>query len=482
MTDCLFDGRSELHCEGPRQTYINWLPVESLLYIFKLGLRDYVAYWMRQRDGVHDERIIPASDSNFDLEDGLVAGQCRQVSYPPEALICSRAQQKGDRKHIKDVLPEVLWKNRDFHTLPFELLVSWVCRRWRTISLDYAALWCNLIFTFQRHHTPLELQKEYIKRSQDMLLNIHIDFSRHRPPRCEPLQDCNAMLELCKGVFVDGILGLLLPHSSRWQCFECSLKGLVGGLVQDMLGSLCGVTVPALQRLRILRDSTMYSYKCALFCGNAPHLKSIELSGVWLDIIPLARSCNVHGGLTELTLDLPDISQNTFIGWIKELLDCTPNLTSLTYRGVSFHLDEKEGQPSDPVYLPMLRSLHIHKHTRIASTFIRMLHSPALELLKLTVYHSDDIVQQLCVPMYPIATIPCTRSILSILENVTELRICLRYCRKSATNQLYSALPWLQSLDVMIGSGDIVLLSIHSRQHICHPPNKYGGTQLMPRP
>jgi hypothetical protein len=61
-------------------------------------------------------------------------------------------------------------------TLPFQVLTSHVCRRWRSVALNTRRLWTTLTFCV---HPGLAQTKEYISRSNGLPLTIELDCYTH---------------------------------------------------------------------------------------------------------------------------------------------------------------------------------------------------------------------------------------------------------------------------------------------------------------
>lgn len=88
--------------------------------------------------------------------------------------------------------------------LPFELLVSHVCRLWRNVTLGTSSLWTSI--TALHSECPLyECVVAYLERSKSHSLDIRIDYTHGEVLRSSAVKAGNFE-----------VLTLLIPHLARW--------------------------------------------------------------------------------------------------------------------------------------------------------------------------------------------------------------------------------------------------------------------------
>ncbi|KAI0354955.1 hypothetical protein OH77DRAFT_1425564 [Trametes cingulata] len=166
---------------------INELPSELLAHIFTLG-------WTPERDQEPDEddfEDVESDDGTYSTSSG--------GSEPPRTE--EDAAEEKERK------------------LPFNVLVSHVCARWRAIAVDNPLLWSHVRFV---GNPPYERAATYLARAKGAPLAITIDrtvdddddFSVSEEGSYEP-EDNDPDLEV-----IGGIMDLILPHVAHWQALQ----------------------------------------------------------------------------------------------------------------------------------------------------------------------------------------------------------------------------------------------------------------------
>lgn len=175
---------------------IDDLPNELLSYVFQLGV-EVEQEWDEDSDfsnlnHVHQWEYINDSDRSVNSSDSISS---RAVTDLEDDQV-----QPGD-------------------TLPFQVLVSHVSQRWRSVALDTHRSWTTLTFCV---YPGLVQAKEYISRSNSLPLTIELDCytDDYAPDDLEELSDVSEdEKEILSFEELDQILDLLEPAISQWGTF-----------------------------------------------------------------------------------------------------------------------------------------------------------------------------------------------------------------------------------------------------------------------
>ncbi len=141
---------------------INDLPDEILGYIFSVGVNQEIEDEINDYDSEDDgdfEDEEEDGDENGD-EDASFAAATPE-SAPFDSDMDSDASSDSD-----------MFEDDEDIRVPFQVLVSHVCKRWRAVALDAHILWTSLEFVARPN---LEKARTYISRSQGLPLSISID-------------------------------------------------------------------------------------------------------------------------------------------------------------------------------------------------------------------------------------------------------------------------------------------------------------------
>ncbi|KAI0785268.1 hypothetical protein C8Q75DRAFT_776626 [Abortiporus biennis] len=222
-------------------------------------------------------------------------GRCVINDLPPELL--SRIFELGveDREEEED--DEEEFDNSDFgdddeEEVPFEILVSHVCKRWREVALEVPTLWTTIDFA---EGEPYERTQVYLERSKSALIDISIDVTDDPHDSSdseeEDEEDSKRQKEIVREVEL--MISLVEPHIYRWRTFEYMVSDYRP--MQNVLLRLGQATsAPELQVLQLYHyeDADDYEhfglpeYKeqdFVLFHGNVPNLRCVALWGVHLN-------------------------------------------------------------------------------------------------------------------------------------------------------------------------------------------------------
>ena len=203
-------------------------------------------------------------------------------------------------QNARDYLSESGSLNHLTPTLPSWVNISYVCRQWRNVALNCAALWTYIFIVSPRW------TEELLVRSKDASLKLHVN------------QDLQG-----QGFRAPCFVGQVVNHIERIQELRLSLPYVAR---EDHLFSQLSSPAPRLQILEIWAPnaSSGWVLPSVLFNGETPALRILELS-----YCPVAWYSFKLSGLTTLGLfRVPArFRQNT--GDLLATLRCMQNLTRL---------------------------------------------------------------------------------------------------------------------------------------------------------
>ncbi|CAL1713109.1 unnamed protein product [Somion occarium] len=248
-------------------------------------------------------------------------GRCIINQLPPELLayifqlgVELEAEGEDDEDLFSDISSET---EEEKPYLPFEVLVSHVCKHWRDIATNLPNLWTSIDFA-----GPYDRSITYLERAQQAPLDISLD-----------LEDLDADDPEVKDLIT--IAGLILPRVSQWRTFELIvsdfslmaivLKNLSACPAAPILESLSLYNHDNIEDMDHFEPAALRDVPELLFNGNVPRLKKIALWGVHLlwERTPFLKNLEE----IELAYHAEDVrpSYKVFTNMLKE----SPNLRSL---------------------------------------------------------------------------------------------------------------------------------------------------------
>jgi hypothetical protein len=245
---------------------------------------------------------------------------------------------------------------------PFEILVSHVSRRWRSVALQTHRLWTEVSANIWS--SAVELLDLYLARSGSCLLDIRIEQIVGEDG------DSNPEFEIRN---FERHLKSLAPHAARWK--NLSIHADFNRPLSEVLSPLTNIYAPALESFSLGQHACCINPRPTgatyidLFTGGSPVLFSVELNGYFIYEVrpPLGvkylslRYC--INGLTHA--DLRDILQP---------------MCSLTHLVVEGNI-VRPTINQEPIELPSVLSLHVFLSDSNAVSTLRCLHLPALDTL-----------------------------------------------------------------------------------------------------
>lgn len=434
---------------------IDDLPDELLAYVFQLGVET-------EQEGDEDSDSESSNENQWeDIDDDKDSDvlSADGTSCNSSSLTLNRVISIPTDSDLDDDDDD---RHRD--TLPFQVLVSHVCRRWRSVALNSYRFWT--ILTFCRHPRLVQA-KEYISRSNGLPLTIELDCSTDDDldeQELEELSDSD-LSEEEKNVLsldeLDQILELLQPAISQWGTFifhasHHDYVRLLMSKLHRLPAALClesfqvhiyeewddSVFIPA-------KDDTFW----LPFHGQAPNLKEAVFWGIhidWEGALP-----NFLSGLRNLELSyLTQEARPTYAAFA-EIIKNSPELRGLTLSlagpmlpdDVAFDSDEAWGPV--PLAIPSLTKLVLQFHDpKYAAILVQHLYLPNVTHLVLNFDEEDysGFVQTLANPVKGRSQ--------SLLRQLSYLKISGLPCDITSVEILLSQLSSLQSLNLKLFGAD----------------------------
>ena len=425
LQDGLFDPPRQGKCP------MNDLPNELLSYVFQLGVEiepgDQGSVWQDVNDG-RDSFTIRKFEWEGGDDDGASVNSSDSIST---------GVQYGD-------------------TLPFQVLVSHVCRYWRSVALNTPRFWTRLRFSRRR---GLAQMKEYISRSNGCPLIIDIDYyvwdvdmttdQGHSTEDEEKVK----VLGLEK---LDQILGLLEPTISQWGRFVFWSEDYVYSVfLMSRLDKL--PAAPHLESFHVhnILDiaetplaEAQYPTNYLPFHGQVPNLKEVAIREVpidWEGALP-----NFLRGLRVLKLLHQKTDTRPTYAAFAEIINNSPELHALTLFNAGpvlandIAFDSHAAWGPVPLSLPSLTRLGLKSHElHYATALVRHLDMPNLMHLDLNFDFDADysyFVQALAKPVRGRGQ--------SLLRTITHLTVVGLSFNSTNANIFLSELISLKSLCV----------------------------------
>ncbi|KAF9468599.1 hypothetical protein BDZ94DRAFT_1183403 [Collybia nuda] len=455
----------------PKGCPVNDLPNELLAYIFLVGTR------MEEEGDTDDEEDEDEYAQELDL-----------ISDPKASLKILGFGPNGDEsdEDTEDNDDEDDDEDEFDPVLPFQVLVSHVCRHWREIALESPALWTILNFS---EGAPFEKSRVWLERSKGLPLDILIDCTipegsddhpdpidfddagpgaegiGSQPPRPagshgqrydEEHKDCEHPPPFFSLEDLSTILDLITPHVAHWRSLE-----VTASLYEYMHILLTRLAhCPAAPLLQVLElhhyeetedydtfQPTALNTAFLIFNGIAPNLSEVSLWGVHLD---WERSLSFLSGLRDLELAYHARDVRPSFATFSKLLAASPNLRTLTLclSGPADHIDGENEWTIEPLEVPSLKDLVLCYHDcKYITALMDVLSTPNIHSLALDFDEGDYTEFALRL------TEPIRGKSKSILSGLEHLKIAGLPCNERTVDTIFEQLAGLHTLNLNC-SGD----------------------------
>ncbi|KAJ4000408.1 hypothetical protein F5050DRAFT_1731399 [Lentinula boryana] len=420
---------------------INDLPNELLAYVFYVGME------MEEEGGGEDEEDEDEYEDELDLLDW------DSDDEDEDGISSTKQKGAGKKKTEDDDDEDEDADGEDEPRLPFQVLVSHVCRHFREVAIESPLLWTTLHF---QAGTSLEMAQTWLERSKGHPLQIEMDcttpedeegdddeeeidpfapdedpptFSVNPPP--SPPQNLSepekAHLEPTPSpshltqTQISEIMNIIIPAVDRWRIFSvtASYYDAIHLILERF--SKCS-SAPLLEVLEMYHYEDCEEFQVftppelntrfMIFGGIAPKLKSVALWGVHIDwdaSLPLLNDLRD----LEIAYHAEDVrpSFQTF----SNIITSSPELESL-----SLCLSGPAGTVKDwaqtPIDIPSVKSLTLcHHEPAYIESLLPLLHLPNVVELLLD-YDSADYTEFALLLAKPLPG--RTKSILSGLDHL----------------------------------------------------------------
>ena len=295
------------------------------------------------------------------------------LSLPVEvtSLIFHYLTGSNDQLAIEPHFSSSLNSHRPKYVVFFmEVILSHVCRLWRSIALDLPALWTTYRYDSYIFYPPgpsLHRLEAYLERSRSYLVDLKFDF---RIAQGNSHYNCGSRLQM---------LAKIMAHVTRWRrVFILTDKNTP---ILDLLDNFKKASAPNLEHLAIRMGSygattrQIQDLQPVLFKGGAPKLSSVAVDYLnHLVLSPLSNITTLRIEQPKLSTKWELLSSEVFINIL--LIPTLTNLSLVGDIGVLVYVEDFEG------IIPM-RSL---RHLRLADSWsmsmvLPYLRAPLLETL-----------------------------------------------------------------------------------------------------
>jgi hypothetical protein len=280
------------------------------------------------------------------------------------------------------------------------LIVSGVCRKWRTIVLGTPSLWRWITVDDQE---PWTRTLTYLKRAGQCPLRIKIHWTEEEGEGGEKVITPRNVEQL------NNVLDFLIPHVGHWQYFSLEVSQYT--LIYHTLARLEHLSAPCLEELDLshqddaevgaIFEPLELSQSFELFCGaedtpgeNAPKetkAKSLKRARLWG--VHVAWKSPLFSQLTALTLAYHSYDVRPSVGDFFSILSSSaPTLIEFTleYSGPAGD-DVVTGWPAEPIPFPCLRYLKIAFISAIyIQNLLTIIDAPGLDQLDLDLDDGDE--------------------------------------------------------------------------------------------
>ncbi|KAJ3509523.1 hypothetical protein NLJ89_g5178 [Agrocybe chaxingu] len=455
---------------------ISDLPDEILTHIFSLGVRMQEE---EEMDGYDDddawEDVSTDEDEDEDEDEEMETADSAEATSPGKAH-----DSDSDKDSLLDSDYDGSDEEDDELRIPFQVLVSHVCRRWREVVLEAHILWTTLQFS---NRPRLEKAQMYISRRGDLPLDIYIDCTfppdvdeEDHPDHSlylenkarkgsgeEPISpptnqdnedDSNRFLSQRE---VSQILDLIEPEVAHWRTLD--FRASTYSYIHLLLSRLHKLPpAPALESFQVYHFEDCDDYEFFSgddktpflpFQGEAPNLKEAIFWGVHIDWESSLRAFLRDLRELELSYHAKDVRPSYPV--FRQIIQNSPHLQTLTLSlsgpmladGVAF--DDEEAWGPEPLTISSVKDLALQFHTpSYASALVQHLDLPGVQNLVLN-FDQEDYSEFVCILLKPVKG-----RTEGLLQHVEQLKISGLPCNVASVEGLLGQLKALKSFNLKV--------------------------------
>ncbi|KAF8874221.1 hypothetical protein CPB84DRAFT_1797851 [Gymnopilus junonius] len=327
--------------------------------------------------------------------------------------------------------------------LLIEVVISHVCHRWRSISIDYPWLWARFCFDGPNAtRFPLDRLEAYLERSGTQKLELWFDFcgTRNGPGRGSTgVTGVNYFILLEKAIL----------HVSRW--YRVTINSDAETPITPVTSSLESSSAPNLVHfafcpdiLQVGENEGVESLEPTIFKGGAPKLRSlmIDSSSALVCLPPLSN-------VTILRIEAGENNMEYLFPWSTFYNILTlPALTGLSIVGNIFQTPENS---ITPIKMPSLRHLR-YSDNELLARVLPKLRGPLLESLVIQNARFPERYSAFRAPPYVFPSLQC----LCLIQTTTSSPRSAWYfaqMTRSITHAIFSHDSYVQSIFYMLLNG-----------------------------
>ncbi|KAG5641418.1 hypothetical protein DXG03_005263, partial [Asterophora parasitica] len=410
-----------------------------------------------------------------DDEDGIGVDKEKQQA---------KAKDKGVDAIDVDEDNEEDEEDQEKRVLPFQVLVSHVCKHWQDVAVESPALWTTLTFS---DGASLEKSKIWIQLSKGLPLDIHVECITipDKDNSEDETEDSDEERDVYNPDLYDR-LGWGSPPLSASEGPAISTTATTHGrkaegrkhfylppppfsFSLEDLAQILDLIIPYVARWRSLKDHRIFQPAALreaflLFDGNAPRLYDVALWQVHLD---WDRSLAFLRGLRDLELTFHTKDVRRFYAAFTTIIAASPSLRTLPLclPGPQDHVASDPsvdvanpndwGLSENPISILSLNDLVLYKHeAAYAVALLQKRSVPNVRWLTLD-FEGEDysaFVRQLAQPMP--APADSHAKLPSILAGLERLRVSSLLWDTRSIDAMYEQLGELQTITLNCSGED----------------------------
>ena len=258
---------------------------------------------------------------------------------------------------LMDIFSVLTFSSDEFRLYAPDTL-SHVSSRWRAIALNTSSLWTFIVVTYPFAAGQVARATAALRRSRDRPIDVHIDI-RDPDWSWESEEDQHQV----ESVFIVEIMEWLGSSHPKWRSLTV-LTDTWAPMHAFLAYSTMFTSLPKLEQLSLNRCNAFAGLPDApdpvpsdpveLFGGNAhlPKLRHVTLAGTHVNY-----SCTGFKGLLSLDLRHQPRRGSPTIRQLRQLLQASPGLESLSLVALNPDSEEPEQDDGPPVFLGHLTEL-----------------------------------------------------------------------------------------------------------------------------